>query len=81
MSTEVTLWIDELETRIMELIDMREAFKAANEHMAQSEAYQRALRDYDIEIACYRAELDAWTNESDCRQGSQPTSNGAYAYA
>lgn len=53
--------IDELESRILELVQMREAFKDAPEHMAQPEAYERALREYDIEIACYRAELEAWS--------------------
>lgn len=61
MLGEITLLIDELESRILELVQMREAFKDAPEHMAQPEAYERALRDYDIEIACYRAELEAWS--------------------
>lgn len=34
MIGDITLWIDELETRIMELIAMREAFKNANERTA-----------------------------------------------
>lgn len=81
MSGEIMLLIDELEERIMELMRQRDAFMASEGKTTHPDICKRVMRDYEFEIACFRAELEAWTCDCSHHHYGLQDDQGVVAYA